>query len=224
MHTMLRTWPVIHLDTLELAIANACLASACGAHGVFVIHMNGDDDEVIQAATAIKEVCPNLRVGVNHLTYSPARSLALAAENNLDAMWTDNPGVTSNGLNARGQDLLRASQTYPNVQVFASVAFKGQPHENNPAKAVLAAWEHGWTATTSGPGTGRAADPAWIAALRSEVGDLAPLGLASGLTPENIHLFAPSITDALVATGIGETFYKFSRTRLQAFIENVRCR
>jgi protein-tyrosine-phosphatase len=75
--------------------------------------------------------------------------------------------------------------------------------------------------TTSGPGTGEAADRAKIAALRSGAPD-APLAIASGITPENVRRYADLADCFLVASGISESFAELDPGRTAALVERVR--
>jgi hypothetical protein len=49
--------------------------------------------------------------------------------------------------------------------------------------------------------------------------------VASGVTPENVHVYAPYVDAILVATGINlpEDFYNIDKTRLLRLIDNCRC-
>jgi predicted TIM-barrel enzyme len=219
MKNKLRVWPVIHLESTSVALENAELASRAGAYGVFVISMSGDDDSVVPAAAAIKSAFPGLKVGVNHLTKLPAKSLALASAAGLDAMWTDHPGVSSSGLTQIGLDLHTEHQTCLSIQVFASVAFKYQKPEPEPAKAIVFAHQQGWLPTTSGDQTGQAPDPEWVRGLREAIGEDMPLAIASGMDEYNVTVFGPLLSDILVASKISDTFYRFSPEKLKRFMD-----
>ena len=74
--------------------------------------------------------------------------------------------------------------------------------------------------TTSGPGTGQAAEPAKIAAIRAGAGDH-PMALASGVTPENVDDYLPWVDAYLVATGISRDFEHLDPARTRALVERV---
>ena len=76
---------------------------------------------------------------------------------------------------------------------------------------------------TSGIATGQEADLTKIETFRAALGD-APLALASGITPENAHLYAPLVDIFLVATGINfdGDFHNIDPARLNALLEVTR--
>jgi predicted TIM-barrel enzyme len=63
--------------------------------------------------------------------------------------------------------------------------------------------------TTSGEATGRAAEPAKLQAMHEEAGET-PLGIASGITPDNVRAYTPYVTWFLVASGISVDFHNLS--------------
>jgi hypothetical protein len=104
---------------------------------------------------------------------------------------------------------------------FGGTAFKYRrivSPEDYSAVAGIAA-EHMDVVTTSGPGTGEAADPSKIAAFRAGVGERA-LAIASGITPENASLYAAADC-FIVATGINKpgNFYEIDPARLSRLID-----
>jgi predicted TIM-barrel enzyme len=50
----------------------------------------------------------------------------------------------------------------------------------------------------------------------------APLGIASGITPENVEEYLPLADCFLVATGIIRSFSQLDLTRVRLLIERVR--
>jgi predicted TIM-barrel enzyme len=75
--------------------------------------------------------------------------------------------------------------------------------------------------TTSGPGTGRAAEVTKIQRMREALGD-APLAIASGITPENVDQYLPYADCFLVATGISRSDGEFDSRRVLALVERVK--
>src|SRR5262245_19066696 len=75
--------------------------------------------------------------------------------------------------------------------------------------------------TTSGPGTGHAADTNKIWRMKLALGDT-PLAIASGITPENVGNYLPHADSFLVATGISHSFTELDPSRVRALIERVR--
>lgn len=196
-----QVWPVIHYETIRQALDNAAIVARCGCPGVFLISMDGRDDELDQAIVAVKARFPELKVGGNFLTQGPLAALQRCLDLDIDATWTDNAGVTSFGPNDEALQIAQLLQEHPAHMFFGSVAFKGQAPEKFPAQAGVAATNLGMIATTSGPATGKAVDVAKLADMKAALGDQ-PLGLASGISPDNAHLFTPYVDYFLVATHV----------------------
>ena len=74
--------------------------------------------------------------------------------------------------------------------------------------------------TTSGRGTGVAASVDHMRVLREAVGDH-PIGLASGVTPENVHEMLPSVDAFRVASGIEREFGKLDPGRTRELAESI---
>jgi predicted TIM-barrel enzyme len=75
--------------------------------------------------------------------------------------------------------------------------------------------------TTSGKGTGWAADIKKIQKMKQAMGDF-PLAIASGVTPENVTTYLPVADCFLVATGISRNFYEFDLAKTRQLINVVR--
>eukprot|EP00392_Amoebophrya_sp_AT5.2_P003762 g3767.t1 len=84
--------------------------------------------------------------------------------------------------------------------------------------------KHGYVdvVMTSGEATGVEADEAKIAAMRAGVGPQKPLGLGSGVTPENVGKYLGLGVDVLlVATGVSDDFHELSDKKLTALVDAV---
>ena len=109
---------------------------------------------------------------------------------------------------------------------FGGIAFKKQravdPADYLVSGQIAAQWMD--VVTTSGVATGEAAEIEKIETFRQGVG-AGTLAVASGITPENVHDYAPYVDAILVATGINlpQDFYNIDRTRLSHLIDNCRC-
>jgi predicted TIM-barrel enzyme len=75
--------------------------------------------------------------------------------------------------------------------------------------------------TTSGPGTGHAAEVEKIRRMKQALAD-APLAIASGIAPENVGHYLPYADAFLVATGISRSFTELDATRVRLLVECVR--
>ncbi len=201
---MTQVLPVIHYQTIRQALDNAALVARCGCPGLFLISMEGEDDELDQACISVKGNFPQLRVGANFLTQSAEAALQRSLDLGLDATWTDKPGVTSFGANEAALRISAVLRQHPQHQFFGSVAFKYQAPERFPPQAAVAAANLGMVATTSGAATGVAADVDKLRAMKAALGDH-PLALASGVSPDNASQFVPYVDFFLVSTHISET-------------------
>lgn len=219
-------WPVIHLKegAVDLALDNAAIAHRCGCAGVFVIDMEGDNQQVVPTAKRIRQAHPTLKVGVNLLGVNPLMVLSQSLAAGLDATWTDSPGVTSRNVSSMAQAIADLLKDHPDHQFFGSVAFKYQPAESDPSAAAHAAARLGMVPTTSGAATGAAPAESKLAAMREALGGR-PLAVASGITPENVEVLGPYLTHILVATGVSDTFHELSAPKLQALMHRLpNCR
>lgn len=214
-------WPVIHLLNVELAIANADIAVRCGCEGVFVIQHDGRDHEVDPVAKQIMERHPTLKVGVNYLSMTAdlalEKSLALSAH----ATWVDNAGVTSRGASPMAEAISRRLKEHPNHLFFGSVAFKYQRHEPEPGLAALEAVRLGMIPTTSGAGTGMAPEAKKLFDMRQQIGETAPLAVASGITPDNVYELGRFLSHILVATGVSLDFHTLDEATLARLVQNA---
>lgn len=207
--------PVIHYANDEQVRRNAAIAHAAGCAGVFLIHMNGENHSLAPAAKAIKSAWPDMLVGTNLLGVDPFNALAANIAHGFDMTWTDEQ-ITHSDLEdfAIAERMREMLQATPSHLVFAAVAFKYQRPEPKPATAARTALSYGFIPTTSGIGTGVAANVGTIAVLRREIGEDAPLAIASGIDPENVGWFAPHLSHVLVATGISKDFHEIDPERL----------
>ncbi len=219
---MPRLLPVIHVESSYQAMRNIerCVRAHC--EGVFLIQMEGQDHLLEEPLYAAKQAWTHLKIGLNHLSLSAKASLEVCDRLQADMMWSDDVGLHS--LQGRPQEvaaLHTLHQTRRHIEIFASVAFKTQSFEPDPAGRVRLAREHGWIPTVSGKATGHAPDAAWIQALSCEA-TLGPLAIASGVDPKNAHRFRSWVSDMLVATGISQSFYEIDSQKLQDLQDLLR--
>lgn len=210
-------YPVIHHLDRETTMSEICVARDAGAQGVFLISHHGDDVELLRVAGEAKINHPDLRIGINTLSKSAVVAAGWALDSKLDMIWADDMGVDSTGLNERGRAMSEFAKRHPEIQCFASVAFKYQPHEADPVRAAINASKAGFIATTSGAATGKAPE---LEKIRS-MGRAAPLAVASGMTPENVADYAPYLAHILVSTGISKSEHHIDPAKLRALIAVV---
>lgn len=215
--------PVIHHRDAATSRAQADLAFAAGADGVFLISHEEKDEDLYDPAQMIKASHPERKVGVNFLTMNAREAFAMTMLLRLDMAWLDAPGISSAGIDRRAHDLDRLLQRMGSTpQVFASVAFKYQPVDSDPPAAAVAAYRLGMVPTTSGDATGSSPAVEKIAAMRAALPQAAPLAIASGMTPENVGDYLPYVSHILVATGVSRDEHHFDEDKLRRFVQEVR--
>jgi len=222
-----RILPVIHHIDSRTTHAEVNQALRLGVDGVFLIsHFAGDpayagiaDDETLMClAKELKSLHPGACIGINCLSWSPLYSAGRAVEARLDMIWADSMGVDSRGLTGEGEALKSLASAHPRTQFFASVAFKYMPEEPAPVTAADNARRAGFVPTTSGSATGAPPD---VGKIRAMAGS-GPLAVASGMNPDNVHLYTPYLSDILVATGISADDHHLDPDKLASFIKSVR--
>lgn len=214
-------YPVIHLrqSPLEHTLNEVAIAQRAGAQGVFLISHTGEDDFVVQRADSVKRAVAGFKVGINLLSTDNITALRLAIDCNADMLWVDAPGLTSQEITPEARIFADAALYKPSLVVFGSVAFKYQAVDTNPPLAAQNALALGFRPTTSGTGTGSAPTVEKIAAMSTAV--KGKLAVASGMTPENVGLFAPYLSDILVATGVGKNEYEIDEGKLTQLVQNA---
>lgn len=207
-----QVFPVIHVRSDAQALAhtlgNAAMAFEAGADGVFLISMDGHDDLLVDLGREVKRLHKDKLVGLNFLTLGAHQAIAVSAGAGMDMTWSDNAHVhTSQPLDSAVEiaDMLSKLNGH---QFFGGVAFKYQRHEPMPEIAAIRAADMGFIPTTSGPGTGEAADPNKIISMSKALQGRA-LAIASGITPDNVMTFAPYLSHILVATGVSKNEHDF---------------
>lgn len=208
---------VIHVLTPHQATDNAEVARDAGADGVFLIDHAGGIDGLREAARAVRQAHPALWIGCNFLGELPTVAARQCVELGLDGVWADD--IRDDDPIEVRRELERAGPRRP--LYFAGVEFKYRTGTGDPARAAVLAAELVDVVTTSGPGTGQAADPRKLELMRSGAPD-ARLALASGVTPENIHAYIPTVDAVLVASGISSSFYDLDAGRVRELVAAAR--
>jgi len=195
--------PVIHPVSEAAAMASLHRVVEAGCRGVFLINQGMDAPAVLSLARQAKKEYPWIWVGLNLLGHSLEWSYGIINASQLDGMWADNTEVTQAGISG----LFDHISNRPGYStLFGGVAFKYQTpvaFEDLRRTAQLAS-VYVDVVTTSGPGTGQAADLNKIKEMKLGVGSKA-LGLASGVTLENVELYKPYVSAFLVGTGIEQS-------------------
>ena len=210
-------WPVIHVDNLEDTLEDVQLVQDSGCDGVFLISMKGEDEELMSIAGVVRKQFPKFKVGVNFLSLDAYEAFLEARKMRLDATWADRPGVNSEGMDSGAKAISGVLQATPGHLFFASVAFKYQPHEQNPLVAASLAHYLGMIPTTSGEGTGKPPS-AWKLKHMTSLGT--PLAVASGISSENVLELGKYVAHILIASSIN-THDRLDKIKLTEFMEKV---
>jgi len=220
-------FPVIHHLDCETSLRNAEIASECGADGVFLISMDGHDHLLDKPAVKIRKDLPDLLVGTNRLSMPPEAAIARDVSLGLDCSWADHCGLHAGARDSQADRIEQALAIAdvpekPSFRFFASIAFKYRTPDPDAPASARAAIKSGWVPVTSGTATGSAPDLRKIKAMREAVGIFRHLGIASGMTPENVGTFLPYANVFLVSTGISLDFHRLDPAKARAFAEALR--
>jgi predicted TIM-barrel enzyme len=224
--------PVIHVTDRAQALKNIAVAVRLGAPGIFLINHDFPFAQFLPILRAVRADCPDLWLGVNFLA-RPGRVAfpvlaRLASEGcALDAYWADDACMDerqSAQTEAEAIAAVRAASGWQGLY-FGGVCFKKQrpvdPSLNEHSARIARPFMD--VVTTSGIATGEAADMSKISDFRRGLG-LAPLAIASGITPDNAARYAADVDCFLVATGINHPgdFYNIDPARLDALLTLTR--
>ncbi len=218
---MPNVFPVIHVYDTPHGFAQGSLALSLGADGVFVISHTEDNDQLGAIMQRLKEKFPEKKIGVNYLGTTVKEALTRGLADKADMLWVDNSGIHSSCVSEEALLLSKYAQDHA-WDIFASVAFKYQPHDQNPGLAACKAALLGLIPTTSGPATGMPPDFHKTKSMRSRLNSLperaSRLALASGASCDNLLEFKSHVTDFLVATGVSSDFHTLDPDKLAAFL------
>ena len=190
--------PVIHMLNQNQVITNIKTCIECGIKKVFLINHQVSEEELIGCALRVKKEYPKLWVGINILGVDT--SIVLSTDLNVDGLWCD---ATITSIDAK---LVRNFKG----MFFGGLAFKYQPQPKDLKVACEDAILATDVATTSGIGTGKAANIDKIKMIREYLGDH-PMAIASGVSVDNIENYKDIVDYLLVASSItspGEIIYK----------------
>lgn len=201
--------PVIHpTKGRDGALAAVRIARDGGADGVFLIDQGMSERELLALVGEVRTLYPGWWIGLNLLSHEPADALKAALDTcgAIDGIWSDNAGVDERaGAQPRADRLVTARRERGwNGLYFGGVAFKYQREVSatDLPRATELASSYMDVICTSGPGTGHAADPSKVTAMRSGVSADVAISLASGVTVDNVHAYLPYVDAYLVGTGI----------------------
>lgn len=204
--------PVLHVQSEQQAIDNLNILLECEINQVFVIGHEGKyrsaDNLVSLAVLAQKK---GFWCGINFLGYDPIAVLKQYGNTLFDALWYDNSFAGID--NEKTRAIFEARNRYAtHIKLFGGVAFKYCPQPKDLQEACNVAEKYMDVVVTSGIGTGIAADAQKISEMRRYLGPNAQLGIASGITAENVQEY--EVEYLLVSTGISKDFYTFDKGKI----------
>lgn len=200
------------LSDLKIAIENGADA---------IVFEGKDHQKVDEFLAQLRMAAPHFRMGVNFLgpdenlgTYQ--ETFTLAKKHNLEIAWTDFSGVDQihemKDLDLNHIESIRSDSFFYVSGVHMKYSTLRDPKKRVEKSALQAmGWVDGIVLT--GSKTGAAADLEAVKSVRSQIGDF-PMGLASGVTAENVSSFIPWIDFVLVNTGISSENHRISAEKL----------
>ena len=226
--------PVIHVIDGVQTNRNIRIAMEGGCKGVFLINHDFGVEEFLPIIRNARSEFSEFWIGVNFLAVTGKVAFPVLAELEkdgirIDGYWGDDARIEeslSADEQTEAREILEVKQRVNwNGLYFGGTAFKKQrevdPHNYETAAKIACSYMD--VVTTSGIATGKAADTSKIKTFRDACEDTA-IALASGVTPENVHLYAPLVDCVLVATGINldGDFYNIDPSRLSSLIDNIK--
>lgn len=213
--------PVIHVTKESQALQNVEIAVKAGCSKVFLINHSIKFSKLFRISDKVHTEHPSLWIGVNALDLYPLDVIE-KAPSYVKGIWVDNPMTGEDSAEQiYAKNIYRMIQSNrPNTLYFGGVAFKHQKPVTDLKKACELSKPHMDVVTTSGDATGEAAYIGKIASMKAYIGDK-PLGIASGITIENVNEYLPYVDYFLVATGISNSFTELCPERTKNLREIV---
>ena len=225
--------PVIHVLDNEQAESNARLAFDAGCPGVFLINHDFAYEKFLPIIRHVRQVFPDKWIGVNFLAKTGKIAFPVLAELErdgvrVDGYWADDARIderhtADDQVEAEEIADVKAASGW-NGLYFGGTAFKKQREVDatDYGKSASIACNFMDVVTTSGIATGHSADLEKIKTFRTVCGNT-PIGLASGITPDNVSSYAAYVDCVLVATGINikDDFYNIDPVRLAKLLEKT---
>lgn len=192
-----------------------------GAYGVILVNNSGQPRSHIESNPSIFEFAMMLKsdfkgytIGVNPLGISTETALRTTPQR-IDVLWTDDGGIDE--INGKAE--LRNSLVDPlkafRPQYFGSIAFKHQKQPDDLVAVAREAAKHFSAVITSGDETGV---PPTIEKMKllahANIGK--PIGIASGITYENIMSYMPYADIFIIGTSVTDNdFYTYSAEKVK---------
>ncbi len=220
---------VIHAENRQQVMRNVRIAFDAGVKCVFLIGHGMMHAALLQHFFAVRKEFraskgqgQGLEIGVNFLDLSGEDAVRLAVTHNIFAVWIDDGGVREDDEDpcriARANMAIKGGGVPGLPLIFGGVAFKHQAPVRDLTRVAKLAMPFMEVITTSGDATGSPPDPEKIRVMREAIRDHA-LAIASGITPENVHLFLPNADIFLVATGVSKSHTELDPVLVRRMVE-----
>ena len=199
--------PVIHMINENQVLTNVETCLSCGIEKVFIINHQTTSEELIKCAKRVKDTYPTLWVGINMLDKYVEDAILYEFE--FDGLWCD-------------QSIKLEDYKYRKFKgmLFTGLAFKYQPQPKDIELACKESILTSDVSTTSGPGTGKAADINKILELRNHLVEH-PMAIASGVSVDNIENYKGVVDYLLVASSITSASEIIYKDKLLELLEYV---
>lgn len=213
--------PVIHVENTENTYKNIEIALKAKADGVFLIsHGFKDKDKLVNLAKDVKDVYPNLWIGVNFLDIESREVFKYLEDKKFypDGVWIDN-SYHGFALKEKLKNiLLKNWSSYKdsgfNGLYFGGIAFKYLEQPKDLPETIKTAKGMVDVITTSGDGTGKSADISKIKTIYDNNVDNLPIAIASGIDASNISNYLPYVDMFFVSTGISKSDDEFDEEKV----------
>ena len=226
--------PVIHVTDENQATRNVRVIVEEGAPGCFLINHDFGVERFLPIIAHVRAKFPALWMGVNFLAVTGRDAFPVLGELKregvvVDGYWADDARIderrtADDQQEAKGIAAALAASGWSGLYT-GGTCFKKQrevaPEQYDYSARLAAGFMD--AVCTSGVATGKAVDRDKITTCRRAIGDAA-LTLASGITPDNAHLYMDDVDGLMVATGINRDgdFYNIEPAKLASLLKLTR--
>ena len=226
--------PVIHVTDEAQAERNVRVLVEEGAPGCFLINHDFGIEPFLPIIAHVRATFPALWMGVNFLAVTGKDAFPVLGKLKrdgvlVDGYWADDARMDErrkedDQVEAEAIDVALAASGWDGLYT-GGTCFKKQREVAPAHYAYSAKLATGYmdAVCTSGVATGKAVDMSKIKTFRRAIGEHA-LTLASGITPDNAHLYMADVDGFMVATGINRDgdFYNIEPARLARLLKLTR--
>lgn len=218
----------LHSKNLMHAWEGAAIAIDNGAHGIALVTHIVSPEYGAYIASVLKEKYPYHKIILNILQREPQKIFETIKDTKIDAIWTDNariPGIdrVDEHDNSAEKLLQRQQEQDTNILYFGGLDFKHQKKlspEEYPF-AIQQAKKYLDVITTSGSATWVSADAQKVKHIKQLAGSH-PVGLASGVTAENIHEYIANTDISIVASGISHDYRNLDTKKVAELAQKIK--